>query len=186
MIFYKQVHIIERTKTIFTAVCIFKPEFGLIPRYFALHLTENGNVFFKHRSPLSYESSLDACKEYARRWVKKEYVEVDTLSALIKSIADVLKRRIRQLKHSVNTRHKSIFSDHDSFRELPRLYENFVVVPADKTSNNYTFVCNSITSASWERNSDLSHSLRTLHTISRIFLHQKCWTTTNRSSLHLE
>ena len=37
-----------------------------------------------------------------------------------------------------------------------------------------------------QRNLDLTHSLGTLHTISRIFLHQKCWTTTNRSSLHLE
>ena len=82
-----------------------------------------------------------ACEEYARRWAKKEYVEVDTLSEWIKSIADVLKRRIRRLKHSVNTRHESIFSDPDIVRELSRLHENFVIVPADKASNNYTFVC---------------------------------------------
>ena len=84
---------------------------------------------------------MDACEEYARRWAKKEDVEVDTLSEWIKSIADVLKRRIRRLKHSVNTRHESIFSDPDVFRELSRLHENFVIVPADKASNNYTFVC---------------------------------------------
>ena len=75
------------------------------------------------------------------RWAKKEDVEVDTLSEWIKSIADVLKRRIRRLKHSVNTRHESIFSDPDVVRELSRLHENFVLVPADKASNNYTFVC---------------------------------------------
>ena len=51
------------------------------------------------------------------------------------------KRRIRRLKHSVNTRHKSIFSDPDVVREISRLHENFVIVPADKASNNYTFVC---------------------------------------------
>ena len=84
---------------------------------------------------------MDACEEYARRWAKKEDVEVDTLSEWIKSIADVLKRRIRRLKHSVNTRHESIFSDPDVVRELSRLHENFVIVPADKASNNYTFVC---------------------------------------------
>ena len=83
---------------------------------------------------------MDACEEYARRWEKKEVVEVDTLSEWIKSIADVLKRRIRRLKRSVNTRHKSIFSDPDVVRELSRLHENFVIVPADKASNNYTFV----------------------------------------------
>ena len=63
------------------------------------------------------------------------------LSEWIKSIADVLKRRIRRLKHSVNTRHESIFSDPNVTREISRLHENFVTVPADKASNNYTFVC---------------------------------------------
>ena len=99
------------------------------------------------REPVSYswhqnfDIIMDACEEYARRWAKKEDVEVDTLSEWIKSIADVLKRRIRRLKHSVNTRHESIFSDPDVVRELSRLHENFVIVPADKASNNYTFVC---------------------------------------------
>ena len=89
----------------------------------------------------NFDIIMDACEEYARRWAKKEDVEVDTLSEWIKSIADVLKRRIRRLKHSVNTRHVSIFSDPDVVRELSRLHENFVIVPADKASNNYTFVC---------------------------------------------
>ena len=101
----------------------------------------------KYREPVSYswhqnfDIIMDACKEYARRWAKKEDVEVDTLSEWIKSIAEVLKRRIRRLKHSVNTRHESIFSDPDVVRELSRLHENFVIVPADKASNTYTFVC---------------------------------------------
>ena len=101
----------------------------------------------KYREPVLYswhqnfDIIMDACEEYVRRWAKKEDVEVDTLSEWIKSIADVLKRRIRRLKHSVNTRHESIFSDPDVVRELSRLHENFVIVPADKASNNYTFVC---------------------------------------------
>ena len=101
----------------------------------------------KYREPVSYSWHqnfsiiMDACEEYARRWAKKEDVEVDTLSEWIKSIADVLKRRIQRRKHSVNTRHESIFSDPDVVRELSRLHENFVIVPADKASNNYTFVC---------------------------------------------
>ena len=101
----------------------------------------------KYREPVSYSWHqnfsiiMDACEEYARRWAKKEDVEVDTLSEWIKSIADVLKRRIRRLKHSVNTRQESIFSDPDVVREHSRLHENFVIVPADKASNNYTFVC---------------------------------------------
>ena len=33
------------------------------------------------------------------------------------------------------------FRDPDVVHELSRLHENFVIVPADKASNNYTFVC---------------------------------------------
>ena len=100
----------------------------------------------KYREPVSFswhqsfDIIIDACKAYARRWAKKEDVELDTLSELIKSIGDVLKRRIRRLKHSVNTRHESIFNDSDVVTELLRLHENFVIGPADKASNNYTFV----------------------------------------------
>ena len=82
----------------------------------------------KYREAVSYSWHqnfgiiMDVCEEYARRWTKKENVEVDTLSEWIKSIANILKRRIRQLKHSVNTRHESIFSDPDVVRELSRLH----------------------------------------------------------------
>ena len=84
---------------------------------------------------------MDACEVYARQWAKKEDVELDTLSEWIKSIGDVVKRRIRRLKHSVNTRSECIFRDPDVVHELSRLHENFVIFPADKASNNYTFVC---------------------------------------------
>ena len=133
----------------------------------------------------NFSITMDACEEYARRWAKKEDVEVDTLSEWIKSIADVLKRRIRRLKHFVNTRHESIFSDPD-VRELSRLHENFVIVPADKASNNYTFVCKRhyvrILSEELGLNSLPGNPTYNLTD----FLHQRCWTTTNRSSLHLE
>ena len=33
------------------------------------------------------------------------------------------------------------FRDPDVVHELPRLHENFVIAPAGKASNNYTFVC---------------------------------------------
>ena len=42
------------------------------------------------------------------------------------------------------------------------------------------------TSTSWLRNLDSIHFLETLYTIWQVFLHQKCWTTTSRSSLPLE
>ena len=88
---------------------------------------------------------METCEVYARRWAKKEDVEVDTLPEWVKSITRVLKRRIRRLKRSVNTRHESIFCDPEVVRELFLPHENFVIVPADKVSNNYTFVCKKYT-----------------------------------------
>ena len=101
----------------------------------------------KCREPVSFswhqnfDIIMDACEAYARQWAKKEDVKLDTLSEWIKSIGEVVKRRIRRLKHSVKTRSGSIFRDPDVPRELSRLHENFVIVPADKASNIYTFVC---------------------------------------------
>ena len=84
---------------------------------------------------------MDACDAYARQWAKKEDVELDSRSEWIKLIGKVVKRRIRRLKHSVNNRSESIFRDPYDARELSRLIENFVIVPAYKASNNDTFVC---------------------------------------------
>ena len=39
-----------------TVVHIFWQEFGLKPSFFALHLTENGNVILKHRFPFHTRS----------------------------------------------------------------------------------------------------------------------------------
>ena len=63
---------------------------------------------------------MDACEEYARRWAKKEDVEVDALSEWVKSIADVLKRRIRRL-NALST------PDMSPFSVTLRLSENFHV-----------------------------------------------------------
>ena len=90
----------------------------------------------KFREPVSFswhqnfDIIMDACDIYVRQWAKKEDVELETLSEWIKSIGDVVKRRIRRLKHSVNTRYESIFRDPDVVHELSRLHENFVIVPS--------------------------------------------------------
>ena len=68
----------------------------------------------------------------SRRWHSLEVDQVDPRR---------LKHRIRRLKHSINTRHECIFSYIDVVRELSRLHEHFVIVPTDKASNNFTFVC---------------------------------------------
>ena len=89
----------------------------------------------------NFDIIMDAGEVYARQWGNKKDVELDFLSEWIKSIGDLVKRRIRRLNHSLNTRSESIFSNPDVVHELSRLHENFVIVPTNKASNNYTFVC---------------------------------------------
>ena len=64
------------------------------------------------------------------------------MSGLSRSVMCLIAESV-DLKHSVNTRHESILSDPDVVNELSRLHENFVIVPADKASNSYNFVCKS-------------------------------------------
>ena len=101
----------------------------------------------KFREPVSFswhqnfDIIMDAREAYARQWAKKEDIELDTLSEWIKSISELVIRKIWWLKHFVNTRSESIFREPDVVHELSGLHENFVIVPTDKASNNYTFVC---------------------------------------------
>ena len=41
----------------------------------------------------------------------------------------------------MSRRHESVFDDPDVAAELAEIHEKFVVVPADKASNNIVFVC---------------------------------------------
>ena len=80
---------------------------------------------------------MDSVEEYARRWAKKE----DTLSEWVKSVMFLVNRRVSVLSRTMSLRHESVFDDQDVAAELAEIHEKFVVVPADKASNNIVFVC---------------------------------------------
>ena len=84
---------------------------------------------------------MDSIEEYARSWAKQEVVELDTLSEWVKSVKHLLKRRIYMVSRSVNTKPDSIFDDEIVSRQLTDLHDRFVIVPADKASNNVVFIC---------------------------------------------
>jgi hypothetical protein len=84
---------------------------------------------------------MDSVEEYARRWTKSEGEELDTLSEWIKSIRKLLKSRIHHLSGKMCTIYPSLFKKPEVVNKLRRLHDNFVLVPADKASNNIVFVC---------------------------------------------
>jgi hypothetical protein len=86
-------------------------------------------------------SILDSVEEYARRWTKSEREKLDRWSEWIKSIRKLLESRIHHLSGKVRTIYPSVFKKPEVENELRRLHDNFVLVPADKASNNIVFVC---------------------------------------------
>jgi hypothetical protein len=72
---------------------------------------------------------------------KSEGEELDTLSEWIKNIRKLLKSRIDHLSGKRRTIYPSVFKNTEVVNELRRLHDNFVMVPADKASNNIVFVC---------------------------------------------
>ena len=96
----------------------------------------------KYREPqkfswkYNFKLIMESVEDYARSWAKQEEVELDTLSEWVKSIKHQLKRRIYMVSRSVNTKPISIFDDEVVSRHLADLHDRFVIVPADKSSNN--------------------------------------------------
>ena len=101
----------------------------------------------KYREPQSFtwkqnfKLIMDSVEEYAKKWARKEDAELDSLSEWIKEIRSHIKHRIYGLSKSVNTKTKSAFDDPSVANCLSKLHEQYVIVPADKASNNIVFVC---------------------------------------------
>ena len=53
----------------------------------------------------------------------------------------LVNRRVSVLSRTMSRRHESVFDDQDVAAESAEIHEKFVVVPADKASNNIVFVC---------------------------------------------
>ena len=83
---------------------------------------------------------MDSVEDYARRWAKQEEVELDSMSEWIKSIRHLLKRRMYMAGRSINNKPKSVFSETDVTEHLADLHNRYVIVTADKASNNVVFV----------------------------------------------
>ena len=82
------------------------------------HVTSGWDLLYKapkYKEPVSFSwhqnfiTIMDECEEYAIRWAKKEDVEIDTLSEWVKSINDLLKRRIWRLNRNSRVIKRTLF-----------------------------------------------------------------------------
>jgi hypothetical protein len=77
---------------------------------------------------------MDSVEEYARRWIKSEVKELDTLTEWIKRIRKLLKSCIHHLSGKLCVIYASVFKRQEVVNELRRRHNNFVLVPADNAS----------------------------------------------------
>ena len=99
----------------------------------------------KYREPRSFNwrrnfiNIMDSVENYARRWAGYEKEDIDTLSEWIKCIRSMLKSRIKRLRGKMKTIYPSVFNKPEVKKELDRLHDQYVLVPADKAGNNIVF-----------------------------------------------
>ena len=101
----------------------------------------------KYREPpkvnwnFNFKLIMDAAEAYAKKWAAHEK-EVGCLSDRLRTVRDKVKSHISRLRSShtvINT--TSDFDDPSVWECLDALRDKYVVVPADKASNNIIFVC---------------------------------------------
>ena len=83
-----------------------------------------------------------AVREYKLQWAKKEKVDSRVLNEWECKIVESISARIGRLKTKTkNPRKKHILLDETCKNYIENFQKHFVLVPADKASNNVLIVC---------------------------------------------
>ena len=100
---------------------------------------EPQQINWKH----NFKIIMEAVEDYARRWIKREVdqdPELEYLSDRVRTIRSPVQGRIRKLKNCVSSRPKSVFKDQETVKCLSSLHDKYVIVHADKASNNIEII----------------------------------------------
>ena len=89
----------------------------------------------------NFKSLVESIEDYARQWAWLEKVKLDILSEWVKSIGSFIRRHIGSLRFHMSTQTANIFNEPHVINTLSELHNKYVVIPADKASNNIVFIC---------------------------------------------
>ena len=79
---------------------------------------------------------MDAVEDYARKWIKREQEDIDSLSEWLKAVRSLILKRMKVLSRSMSANATSVFKDPDVAKTLSTIHDKYVVVPADNAQNN--------------------------------------------------
>ena len=101
---------------------------------------------YREQNNINWELNLKIFKksvrEYKLKWAKKEKVDSRVLDEWESVVLSNIKKRIRiNIRKHTNPRKKKILADSKHTNYLKDFHEHYVLVPADKASNNVLIVC---------------------------------------------
>ena len=82
-----------------------------------------------------------AVDDYAKNWSKREECHVSVLEEWSETVKLIISNRINSLQHRSFLPCNRILEDPHTKAYLTELQSKYVLVPADKASNNIIFVC---------------------------------------------
>ena len=104
-----------------------------------------------YREPyyINWERNLATCVkavlEFKRKWAKKEQIDSSILSEWSNVVIDKLKSKVHKIKlkhkHKQRNYKKQVLKNKACLDYLSDFHRQFVLVPADKASNNIIIVC---------------------------------------------
>ena len=91
---------------------------------------------------MNFKNCREAVSRYTKKWARDANVDRRVLRDWKEMVVDSVQRRISYLRQRyINKRKKHVLKNKVHLKNLEYIHENFVLVPADKASNNVIIVC---------------------------------------------
>ena len=119
-------------------------DLSIIPNEALRDLISKGPKF-REQNKISWKKDkqiiMEAIKDYAKTWAKKENCDVSVLSEWINEIGSIVDRKIDKLKKQTKQPPDPVLHKPDVKACLNDLHEKYVFAPADKAANNVIIIC---------------------------------------------
>ena len=101
---------------------------------------------YREQNSIDWRMNLKNCKaavsRYAKKWAKEANVDRHVLRDWKEMVYKFIDKKVGSLKQrKINKRKKHVLKSRVNLDNLNKLHDNFVLVPADKASNNVIEVC---------------------------------------------
>ena len=109
------------------------------------NLISKGSAY-REQNSIDWRMNLKNCKaavsRYAKKWAKEANVDRHVLRDWKETVYKFIDQNVGSLKQrKINKRKKHVLKSRVNLDNLNQLHDNFVLVPADKASNNVIVVC---------------------------------------------